>query len=81
MRSGKTAGPTIKPPPYIDSYQNLPFVDLHTVYASIRTNRSIRLVTARVKEDKHWTEWVYTFDYPGKAMYIEQKIWKSSTRR
>ncbi len=62
----------------IDSYENVPFVDLHAVYASImdQTVYSTRF-EARTKEDKRWKQWIYTFDYPRKMMYIEEKMWKS----
>jgi hypothetical protein len=58
---------------YIDSYVNVPFVDLHSIHTSLmdslfysRGSRSID------KKDNEWTGLDYRYDLPAKRLYVEE---------
>jgi hypothetical protein len=63
---------------YIDSYKNVPFVNLHAIYEDIFEDHMYATwFRSRNKQDDDWEFFVYNFDYPKKSMYIEQGAWNS----
>jgi hypothetical protein len=65
---------------YIDSYKGVPFVNLHSVYENlINENLYSAWFHSKTKEDNHWREFIYNFEYPRHAIFIEEGIWKSGT--
>lgn len=62
---------------YIDSYKDIPFVDLHAVFeTNIHPAIYSNQFFAREKENGKWVSYFYDFDYPNRRMYIENSIWK-----
>ena len=60
---------------YVDSYKNLPFVDLHTTYESIISESLYSYwFRGRDKEKDYSRTSVYHFDYGNGRVYIEQTI-------
>ncbi|MBI1804453.1 MAG: DUF3108 domain-containing protein [Ignavibacteriae bacterium] len=65
---------------YIDSYKGIPFVDLHTVYQNhIEEPCNAHWFFSRTKDGSRWITDTYEFDYPRRAAYIYQGIWKENT--
>jgi hypothetical protein len=57
---------------FIDSYSNIPFVDLHAVFESFIDLESYsRRFMGKVKQDGAWDFNRYRFDYPANRVYIE----------
>jgi hypothetical protein len=57
---------------YIDSYSNIPFVDLHAVFESVIDMESYsRRFMGKVKQDGAWDFNRYRFDYPANRVFIE----------
>ena len=67
---------------YIDSYKNIPLVNLHTVYQDrIAEPCHAKWFFSRVKDDDEWTTDTYDFDYTHHAVYIYQATWKQDVSR
>ena len=63
---------------YIDSYKNVPFVNLHSIYESnIDQSLYSHWFRSRTKQDSRWHYFVYTFDYLHHGAYISQGMWES----
>ncbi len=56
----------------IDSYQGVPFVDLHATFESLMDSSIFsRTFLGKTKEDKSWEFSRYTFDYPHSMVILE----------
>jgi hypothetical protein len=57
---------------FINSYKNIPFVDLHAVFESVIDMESYsRRFMGKVKQDGAWDFNRYRFDYPANRVFIE----------
>ncbi len=64
----------------IDSYSGIPFVNLHAIYESaIDDTIFSRWFRSRNKEDSRWYATEYDFNYPARKMFIQKRIWGSTT--
>jgi hypothetical protein len=55
----------------IDSYKTIPFVDLHAVYDNlIAPAIHSEWFRSRLKGDKGWDTVTYSYDYPGKKLFV-----------
>jgi len=76
--SGTGAATTYTARVTMDSYPGLPFVNLHSVYEdSIASPCHARWFTSRTRDDDRWLTSTYTFDYPGRRLFVDRGIWKS----
>jgi hypothetical protein len=65
---------------YMDSYRGVPFVDLHSVFESwINSAVYSQYFEARDKDDDHWKQYKYHFEYQNKRIIVEEGIWQSNT--
>ncbi len=65
---------------HIDSYKNIPFVDLHSVYESHFDALIYSLwFRSRTKKDSRWHYFTYEFDYPKHGIYIHQGTWGTNS--
>ncbi len=56
---------------HIDSYEGIPFVDLHSVYqTTIAADVHSLKFHSRTKKDMQWQQFFYGFDYPGRKITI-----------
>ncbi len=62
----------------MDSYEGIPFVNLHTVYEThiSRSGHSVWFMS-RNKEDERWTTHTYRFNYMDHRVVVEDGTWKS----
>jgi len=55
----------------IDSYNNIPFVDLHAVYDNlIHETVHSEWFQSRLRGDNGWDTVTYSYDYPGKSLFV-----------
>jgi hypothetical protein len=70
MEAGKSVYKAVA---HIDSYKNIPFVNLHTLYESaIDENVFSHWFRSRTKKDNTWNYATYDFRYADKKLYIER---------
>lgn len=63
---------------YINSYQGIPFVDLHTIYeSSIDAGLYSTWFRGRTKSNRSWNFTTYNFKYGEKVLEIESGSWES----
>ena len=63
---------------YINSYDGVPLVNLHTVYENqIDVSIFSTLFRSRTKTDRKWDFINYRFDYPQHRLHIERGEWES----
>lgn len=65
---------------HIDSYKNIPFVNLHTIYeSSIDESVYAHWFRSRTKNNDAWGYAIYDFKYPDKKLYIQRGVWNTGT--
>ncbi len=62
----------------MDSYDGIPFVDLHAVYEdTMAAPCHSAWFRSRTKKDGQWYMSTYRFDYPSRRLVLEHGLWKS----
>jgi len=58
----------------IDSYKTIPFVDLHAIYDNlIAASVHSEWFQSRLKGDNGWDTVTYSYDYPGKSLFVSTR--------